>query len=57
VRLRFHRTLGGAFAFLVSIPIALWRPIVAEIIWSVFLVAIFVLLLGAPRNLRGRPAS
>jgi len=48
VRLRFYRTLGGAFVFLLSIPIALWRPVAAEIIWSVFLVAIFVLLRGAP---------
>ncbi len=48
VRLRFYRTLGGAFVFLLSIPIALWRPIAAEIVWSVFLVAIFVLLRGAP---------
>jgi uncharacterized membrane protein len=47
VRLRFFRTLGGAFVFLVSIPIALWRPVAAEIVWSVFLVAIFVLLRGA----------
>jgi len=49
VRLRFYRTLGGAFVFLWSIPIALWRPIAAEIVWSVFLVAIFALLRGAPR--------
>jgi hypothetical protein len=48
VRLRFYRTLGGAFVFLLSIPVALWRPIAAEIVWSVFLVAIFVLLRGAP---------
>jgi uncharacterized membrane protein len=47
VRLRFYRTLGGTVVFLLSIPIALWRPIVAEIVWSVFLVAIFVLLRGA----------
>ena len=50
VRLRFYRTLGGAFVFLLSIPIALWRPIAAEIVWSLFLVAIFVLLRGAPRS-------
>jgi uncharacterized membrane protein len=49
VRLRFYRTLGGALVFLLSIPIALWRPIAAEIVWSVFLVAIFVLLRGGPR--------
>jgi uncharacterized membrane protein len=49
VRLRFYRTLGGTLVFLLSIPIALWRPIAAEIVWSVFLVAIFVLLRGAPR--------
>jgi len=49
VRLRFYRTLGGTFVFLLSIPIALWRPIAAEIVWSVFLVAIFVVLRGAPR--------
>jgi hypothetical protein len=48
VRLRFYRTLGGAFVFLLSIPLALWRPIAAEIVWSVFLVAIFVLLRAAP---------
>ncbi len=48
VRLRFYRTLGGTFVFLLSIPIALWRPIAAEIVWSVFLVAIFVVLRGAP---------
>jgi uncharacterized membrane protein len=48
VRLRFYRTLGGAFVFLITIPIALWRPIVAEVIWSLFLVAIFVVLRGAP---------
>ena len=48
VRLRFYRTLGGTFVFLLSIPIALWRPIAAEIVWSVFLVAIFVLLRGGP---------
>jgi uncharacterized membrane protein len=48
VRLRFYRTLGGTFVFLLSIPIALWRPVAAEIIWSVFLVAIYVVLRGAP---------
>ena len=48
VRLRFYRTLGGTVVFLLSIPIALWRPIAAEIVWSVFLVAIFVLLRGGP---------
>ena len=48
VRLRFYRTLGGTFVFLSSIPIALWRPIAAEIVWSAFLVAIFVVLRGAP---------
>jgi uncharacterized membrane protein len=48
VRLRFYRTLGGAIVFLLSIPIALWRPMAAEIVWSVFLVAIFVFLRGAP---------
>ncbi len=48
VRLRFYRTLGGTLVFLLSIPIALWRPIAAEIVWSVFLVAIFVVLRGAP---------
>ena len=46
VRLRFYRTLAGAAMFLLSIPIALWRPVVAEIIWSVGMVAIFVLLRG-----------
>jgi uncharacterized membrane protein len=54
VRLRFYRTLGGTVVFLLSIPIALWRPIAAEIVWSVFLVAIFVLLRGAP-PLQHRP--
>ena len=56
VRLRFYRTLGGTFVFLLSIPIALWRPIAAEIVWSVFLVAIFVVLRGAPafQNRRDR---
>jgi uncharacterized membrane protein len=48
IRLRFYRTLAGAAVFLLSIPIALWRPIAAEIIWSIFLVVIFVLLRGAP---------
>ena len=48
VRLRFYRTLGGALVFHMSSPIALWRPIAAEIVWSLFLVAIFVLLGGAP---------
>ncbi len=48
VRLRFYRTLGGTLVFLLSIPIALCRPIAAEIVWSVFLVAIFVLLRGSP---------
>ena len=48
VRLRFYRTVGGAFVFLLTIPIALWRPIAAEIVLSVFLVAIFVVLRGAP---------
>ena len=48
VRLRFYRTLGGTLVFLLSIPIALWRPIAAEIVWSVFLITIFVLLRGAP---------
>jgi hypothetical protein len=50
VRLRFYRTLGGTLVFLLSIPIALWRPIAAEIIWSVFLVAIYVVLRGAPQS-------
>ena len=50
VRLRFNRTLGGAFVFLLSIPVALWRPIAAEVVWSVFLVAIFVLLREAPSS-------
>jgi uncharacterized membrane protein len=54
VRLRFYRTLGGAFVFLVSIPIALWSPIAAEIIWSVFLVAIFAVLRGWRPAKRGR---
>ncbi len=54
VRLRFYRTLGGTFVFLLSIPIALWRPIAAEIVWSVFLVAIFVVLRGAPRLKHGQ---
>ena len=56
VRLRFYRTLGGTFVFLFSIPNALWRPIAAEIVWSVFLVAIFVVLRGAPafQNRRDR---
>ncbi len=48
VRLRFYRTVGGALVFLLTIPIALWRPIAAEVVWSVFLVAIFVVLRGAP---------
>ena len=48
VRLRFYRTLGGTLVFLLSIPIALWRPVAAETVWSLFLVAIFVLLRGAP---------
>ena len=46
VRLRFYRTLAGAALFLLSIPIALWQPIAAEIVWSVFMVAIFVFLRG-----------
>lgn len=57
VRLRFYRTLGGTFVFLVSIPIALWRPIAAEIVWSVFLVAIFVLLRGAPPSQHIQPKT
>jgi uncharacterized membrane protein len=57
VRLRFYRTLGGSFVFLLSIPIALWQPIAAEIVWSVFLVAIFVLLRGRPSPNVGRTTS
>jgi len=55
VRLRFYRTLGGAFVFLLSIPLALWRPIAAEVVWSVFLVTIYVLLRGPrpPRRTLG----
>jgi len=48
-RRRYYRTLSGAAAFFVTIPIALWRPIVAEILWSLFLVAMFAILWGAPR--------
>jgi uncharacterized membrane protein len=48
VRLRYYRTLGGTLIFLLSIPIALWQPIAAEIAWSVFLVAMFVLLRSTP---------
>src|SRR5258708_1526278 len=48
VRLRFYRTLGGTFVFLLSIPIALWQPIAAEIVWSVFLVALYVVFRGSP---------
>ncbi len=48
VRLRFYRTLGGTFVFLLSIPVALWQPIAAEIVWSVFLVALYVVFRGSP---------
>ncbi len=48
VRLRFYRTLGGTFVFMLSIPVALWQPIAAEIVWSVFLVAIYVVFRGSP---------
>lgn len=54
VRQRYYRTLGGALVFLLSIPIALWSPIIAEIIWSLFLVSIFLVLRGAPSTLHGR---
>jgi len=47
VRNRFYRTLGGTLVFLLSIPIALWQPIAAEIVWSVFLVAIYVVFRGS----------
>ena len=46
VRLRFYRTLAGTAVFLLSIPVALWQPLAAEIAWSLFLVAIFVFLRG-----------
>ena len=52
IRLRFSRTLGGAALFLLSIPIAIWRPLAAEILWSVFMVAIFVVLRGPRRAAR-----
>lgn len=50
VRLRFYRTLAGSALFLLSIPIALWQPLAAEIVWSVFMVAIFVFLRGNRRT-------
>jgi hypothetical protein len=46
VRLRFYRTLAGAALFVLSIPIALWQPVAAEVVWSVFMVGIFVFLRG-----------
>ena len=57
VRQRYYRTLGGALVFLLSIPIALWSPIVAEIVWSLFLVSIFLVLRGAPSTPHGRACS
>lgn len=50
VRLRFYRTVSGAVVFLVSIPIALWNPPAAEIVWIAFLVALFVFVRGTGEN-------
>lgn len=44
VRLRFFRTLSGPVVFLLSIPIALWRPYVAEVAWALLWITIFRLL-------------
>jgi uncharacterized membrane protein len=41
VRFRFFRMLSVPAIFLVSIPIALWRPEVAEIAWAVLWLALF----------------
>ena len=56
IRLRFYRTLAGIAVFLFSIPVALWQPLAAEIIWSLFLVAIFVFFRG-DRGTRAPKAS
>ena len=42
VRIRLYRTVAGAAVFLLSIPVALWQPIAAEVVWSAFLVLLFV---------------
>jgi TMEM175 potassium channel family protein len=42
VQIRLYRTLAGAVVFLLSIPVALWQPIAAEIVWSAFLIVLFL---------------
>lgn len=41
VRLRFYRMLSVPAVFLVSIPIALWRPEVAEVAWALLWLTLF----------------
>jgi uncharacterized membrane protein len=44
VRLRFYRMLSGPAVFLLSIPIALSRPYVAEVAWAVLWLTLFRIL-------------
>ncbi len=44
VRLRFYRMLSVPAVFLLSIPIALWQPYVAEIAWAVLWFTLFRIL-------------
>lgn len=52
VRLRFYRALTMPVVFLVTIPLALWKPIVAEVAWG----AIWVVFYLAVRPNLGRLA-
>lgn len=50
LRVRFYRPGIGAAVFLVSIPAALWRPVVAEVMWiPLFAMALVVRPRGASR--------
>jgi uncharacterized membrane protein len=44
VRRRFYLSLSVPVVFLISIPIVLWRPAVAEICWAVLWTVFFVVL-------------
>jgi uncharacterized membrane protein len=44
VRFRFYRILSAPAVFLLSIPIALWRPYVAEVAWALLWLTLFRIL-------------